>query len=93
MTGELEETIAEMERMGERLQEKESVKDLPEIADRACQILADAVIDSAYDKETFYAAYQELGSQAIGTMLKRVFEAVENEVKRQQGESDGFRQQ
>ncbi len=91
MTGELEETIAEMERMGDRLESNESMKELPEIADRACQILADSVTESAYDKETFYKAYQELGSEAIGRMLRRVFEAVEKEVNRQQGEADGFR--
>jgi len=93
LSGEFEETLADMETVAQNIEDAQSLKDLPELTDRACQTLADVVDDPALDKQAFYAAYQEFGSETLGTMLRRVFESVEQQRKRDMGEVDGFRGQ
>ncbi len=93
LTGELTDRLAEIESLTENIENTQSVQDVPETVDRACQLLADCINDSAYDKNTFYKAYRANNDKAIAKMLRRVFEAVEREQKRQKGDADGFRDQ
>jgi len=92
LTGELTDQLAEIESLAENLEDTKSMQGIPQTVDRACQLLADCVNDSAYDKETFYKAYRANNDKAIAKMLRRVFEGVEREQKRARGEADGFRQ-
>jgi hypothetical protein len=84
-----------MGRIDDRLERAEAGEarayEISETADEVSQILADAVNDPAYDKRTFYQAYESEGLDALGVMLERAFEALKAEKERREGTADGFR--
>lgn len=84
-----------MGRIDDRLERAEAGEarayEISETADEVSQILADAVADSAYDKRTFYQAYQSEGLDALGVILERAFESLKAEKERREGTADGFR--
>jgi len=92
LNGELMDQLGEMDARLERLEAEEGrAYEFGEAADRASQVLADAIDDKDWHKSKFYAVYEEEGIQPLGVMLRRVFESLKTERERRQGAAEGFR--
>jgi uncharacterized protein YbjQ (UPF0145 family) len=88
------ELIDRLGRVQQRLEAAESdrhLSDVSEAADEASQILADAIVDAEFDKELFYNVYEMEGLTELGTLLSRVFDALQKERERLSGDAEGFR--
>ena len=71
--------------------EEHDTRLIGDTAEDAAELLADMTVDSRFDKSAFYDVYRKEGLDALGVYLESAGEAIEREVKRQQGEADGFR--
>lgn len=93
LNGELIDRMSAVQAQGKRIEEnpREEGHKVSEVADRACQILADVIDDPDWHKDKFYAAYQSEGFDPLLTMLDRAFESLKNERERMEGRADGFR--
>ncbi len=91
LDGNLTDRLAEMEDLAERVETSQSIKKASQSVDHAIQMLADIVVDSSIDKQFLYQVYQQTDGEVIATMLKNVFEGVEQQQSREMGEADGFR--
>jgi len=92
LNGELMDQLGEMDARLERLEAEEGrAYEFGEAADKASQVLADAIDDNDWHKKKFYTVYKQEGILPLGAMLKRVFESLKKERERRQGAAEGFR--
>lgn len=93
LNGELIDRMSAVQAQGKRIEQHPEAEGhkVSEVADRACQILADVIDDPEWHKDKFYAAYQAEGFDPLLTMLDRVFDSLKTERERMEGAADGFR--
>lgn len=90
------ELIDKLGHVQERLESAEGdsrMYKVSDAADDASQLLDDVIVETAYDKDTFYTVYESEGLEALGEMLNKAFGALTDEQDRQSGAADGFRGQ
>ena len=92
LNGEIMDTISAMDARVERYENGDArAYEVSETADDTCQLLADVIDGSEWDKDTFYEFYRAEGLEPLGELLSRVLESLQTERERKQGAAEGFR--
>ena len=66
--------------------------EVSEAADDAAQLLDDLIVESQYNKELFYNAYERQGLEILVSFFAEIIEGLQSARERQHGVADGFRQ-
>lgn len=92
LNGELMDRFGVMEERLEELEDGErGLYRIGEAAEDVSQLLADMLVEPEYNKEFFYGVYEDTNLNAVGALLERVSEAIEDERERMAGAAEGFR--
>lgn len=91
LNGDVIDTLGAVQERLENAEDTGKLYEISEAVDDATQLLADIIADPAYDKAVFHEVYQSEGPADIAKMLRRSFEALQQERKRLSGDAEGFR--
>jgi hypothetical protein len=91
LNGEVIDTLGSVQERLENAEEDGRLYQISDAVDDACQLLADIIADPAYNKEVFHDVYKKEGAADIAKMLRRSFEALQQERERLSGDAEGFR--
>jgi hypothetical protein len=83
--------LSQVEERVDAVEQDGRLSDVNDAALDVAEILADVIVDEAYDKGTFIQVYESEGIEVLGNLLTKVFEGVKRERERRRGAADGFR--